>query len=107
MIWGFWEPGMERDQKLVIHCASKGDFHSPRAVGGLFWGFSLPRETGTIVLTLRSQRFDGGQWDHEGAHGFRRHISTLDRGHPCLFPPPSSPQSRSGTEVALNRAEKT
>lgn len=84
---------MERDQKLVIHCASKGDFHSPRASSGrALLGVFSSSGNRNYVLTLRSQRFDGGQRDHEGAHGSQRHISTLDQGLPCPPPPPPVPR---------------
>lgn len=106
MIWGFWEPIMERDQKLVIRCASKGDFHSPRAVGGLFWGFSLPRETGTMCLPcgVRGLMEDSGIMEMLMVP---RDTSALWTEAIPVSSSLSSPQSRSGTEVALNRAENT
>lgn len=45
---------MEQDQKLVIHCDSEGDFHSPRAAGELFWGLVTSSGNRNYVLATWS-----------------------------------------------------
>lgn len=69
---------MEQDQKLVIHCASVGDFHSPGAAGELFWGFSLPREIGTMCFPrgVRGLRREDGKQGC-GPNGVLRDTSAL------------------------------
>lgn len=59
------------------------------------------------MLTLWSQRFDGEQQDHGGLCSWFPETHQHSGPTPPPPPPLSSPQSRSDTEVVLNRAENT